>query len=155
QNVTMSVVNTTGRIDGLAPARITYKTADLSCLTVKGGGRGNTFTVEDTFKNPSFGLTILDTCNSGDNTFVHATTGRLVINGQNGPAGENTPSDIFPAGSLGRIQGEIDVTNSLSFTRLTVNGAADNFTHTVILTATSTLGQIFGLAPALITYLPN
>src|SRR5262249_54134051 len=51
QNVTMSVANGFGTIQGLAPGNITYHTPDVSRVSVSGHG---TFIVNDTFKNSSF-----------------------------------------------------------------------------------------------------
>src|SRR5262249_1022604 len=102
------------------------------------------------------GVTRIETGRGADNTTVHRTTGRLQIIGQSGLDGVLISSAPFPAGSLTGILGEIDVSNTDGFTRLNVNGAADNFPHTMTLTATATEGRIFGLAQhAMIFYVPN
>src|SRR5262249_4464046 len=144
-------------IHGLAPEDITYNAPDIRDLRVRAGSRGNTFTVEDTFTNArGLGVTRIETGLGSDNTVVHRTTGRLQVIGQNGLDGVLISSAPFPAGSLTGILGEIDVDNRDGFTRLNVNAAADNFPHTITLTATATEGRIFGLAQhAMIFYVPN
>jgi hypothetical protein len=146
----------TGRIRGLAPEEIQFEQSAVHFVQVDAGSGGNTFTIEDTFKNgTTSNTTRIDTGIGSDQVFVHRTTGRLELNGQSGLDGINISSAFFPGGSLQGIQGDITITNQFSRSRLTVNGAADAFDRTVTLAAGVTLGEIRGLAPGVIFYTPN
>jgi PKD domain len=89
RTVTMGVSNGFGTIDGLAPAQIRYKAADISSVTVNGGIHGN-YTVSDTIPDnflPGIAgaTTTLNSGSSGDHTVnVQRTTGSLQIDGQTG-----------------------------------------------------------------------
>jgi hypothetical protein len=156
QNVTMSVAGGFGKIVGLAPAEINYQVSSVGFMDVKAGSGGNTFTIEDTFRNgTTSNITRIDTGTGLDQVFVHRATGNLEIDGQNGGDLVNIGSALFPGGSLLGIQGNITITNQFSRTALFVNGAADAFPHTVTLAASGTLGEIRGLASGVIFYTPN
>src|SRR5262249_28227704 len=57
RNVTM----TDNHISGLTGDEISFEAGDTQFISVRAGSGGNTFDVEDTFKNGSFGLTSIDT----------------------------------------------------------------------------------------------
>jgi hypothetical protein len=135
---------TPAAVTGLAPAAINYVQADLSALTVNGGTGGNVFTVTNT---PDSILGVTTTLNSGagvDTVNVQNTTGSLAINGNNGR--DNVT--ISDAGSVQGIMGAVTVSNTLSFTALTVDDSADAAARMVTINA----GAITGLAPAAINY---
>jgi hypothetical protein len=139
-----AVVIDVNSITGLAPANITYVGANLSSLSVRGGGGpagGNTFTVVNTIAGI---LTTLASGPGNDTVRVQATTGDLNIFGQNG-------QDTVLIGSLGTVQninGNVLVTNANGFTDLTVDDRLDAVGRVVTFDG----GQIAGLAPALISY---
>jgi hypothetical protein len=143
QNVTMSRFGDFIEIDGLAADAILYKVNDVSSVDVKGGPHGNTFTVEDTFKNSSFGSTTIDSGTGFDIVQVHGSTGNLTINGQNGRDLVSLSTGNFPFGTAQHIHGNVTITNTFSFTNLSVNDASDTIGRTVVLSASPTAGQGF------------
>jgi hypothetical protein len=144
QNVDMAIsTDGFGVIDGLAPAQILYKVNDVSSVDVKGGPKGNTFTVENTFQNSSFGVTTIDSGTGFDIVRVHGSTGRLTINGQNGRDIVSLSTGSFPFGTAQHIHGDVFVTNTFSFTNLSVNDASDPVGRTVVLSASPTAGEGF------------
>jgi hypothetical protein len=156
QNVTMSVANGFGTIQGLAPGNITYHTPDVSRVSVSGHG---TFIVNDTFKNSSFDTTEIHTGGGNDLVKVDGTTGKLNISNL-GFAGVIIGGDID---TLNHIQGNINVSNAdPGRTQLIVHGQADNFDHLVTMDVipmpdAPSVGRISGLAQApfaLLTYDP-
>jgi Ca2+-binding RTX toxin-like protein len=157
RNVTLNVTAAGGgTIEGLTPDVVSFATTGINFVSIKGGRGGNTFTVEDTFRNgTTSNITQIDTGTGTDQVFVHRSTGNLEINGQSGGDIVNIGSDFFPGGSLQGILGNVTITNQFSRSILTVNGAADAFDRTVTLAASSTLGEIRGLAPGVIFYTPN
>jgi hypothetical protein len=143
------------RVRGLAPGEISYNVHDVSTATISAGGAGNTFVVEDFGRNPSGTLvTVLNTGTGGDLVRVEATRDALVINGQDGFDVVDIGSDSFPGGSMTGIVGNVLVTNTASFTSLSLNDAVDQVGRTVTLSATSTLGEVVGLSPGAIRYRP-
>jgi hypothetical protein len=150
ENVTMSVANGFGFIDGLAPQEITYKVSDVSSVAVIGGSHGSTFTVQDTFPSSAFRSTEIDPGLGTNTVNVLGTTGPLLIAGQGGHDTVNVGGDPSSPGTLTHIRGAIFVQNDGGpLTKLQVNARADNFNHSVTLQATNP-GEtsIFGLAQA-------
>jgi hypothetical protein len=157
QNVTLSVSNGFGFIHGLAPVDIDYDTAHVSEVIVRGSTHRNTWTVQDTFANPSFAGTVIETGAGGDTVNVLGTTGRLDVIGAGGFDTVNVGGDTSALRTLTHIHGQVNVLNfGGPRTRLNVNGSGDNFRHSVTLDATAFQGRIFGLAQAVpITYDPS
>lgn len=130
---------------GLAPATILFDPTELSALITNGGSGGNFFTVADTPGNP-----VTTTLNSGtgaDVVAVQGTTGPLTVNGQNGLDRVN----VGEMGTVGRLRGDLQVTNAGGFTALTVDDSGDAMMRTVSINS----GAITGLAPAAIRYDQN
>lgn len=140
-NVQMSVNTNTdvGIITGLAPGRITYRPRDLANLNVfvpnfAGGTglKGNTVTVNDTFKSNSLNATTTISEGFGDDTyFVRRTTGPLTING-------NAGNDSLTVGStsitLDAIQGTVLFRGGeLGQNPLTINDQGSTTPHTYTL----------------------
>jgi hypothetical protein len=146
QNVSMTIrTDGFGEIDGLAPATIFYNVPDTSSVDVKGGPQGNTFTVEDTFKNFGFQQTTIDSGTGFDIVQVHGSTGNLTINGQNSHDLVSLSTGNFPFGTAQHIHGNVTITNTLSFTNLSVNDASDPVGRNVVINASSLGGTISGL----------
>jgi hypothetical protein len=143
QNVTMSVANGFGTIHGLAPADITYKVSDVSEVIVHGSTHRNTWTVQDTFRNPSFADTLIETGSGGDTVNVLGTTGKLEVFGEGGFDTVNIGGDPSSAGTLTRIQGEVAVFNfGGARTKLNVNNSGDRSGRFITLTATQFQGEV-------------
>jgi hypothetical protein len=141
QNVTMSASG----IHGLAPQDIGYDARGIRSVSVFGGSHGNTWTVQDTFKNDVFGRTsggtFIETGGNSNRVNVLGTTGSLIITGQGG-------HDVVNVGShLTNINGEVDVFNSGGqLTQLNVDSRGDNIPHRVTLFANGVFGDLDGLA---------
>jgi hypothetical protein len=133
-------------LTGLAPAVINWVQRDIRFLTINGGRGGNTFTVTNTLSSTAQPppRTTLNTGVGSDRVFVRATTGDLVINGQDG-RDTVTMSD---AGSVQGVRGDVLVTNATNYTALTIDDLADPASHSATLAATS----LAGLAPAVIRW---
>jgi hypothetical protein len=145
-----------GTITGLAPGEIDFSQEHMNFVRIQGGRGGNTFNVEETFKNGrTSDITRIDTGFGTDRVFVHRTAGNLEINGQSGGDIVDISSAPFPGGSLLGILGNVTITNQFSRSMLIMNGAADAFNRTVTLAASATLGEIRNLAPGVIFYTPN
>jgi hypothetical protein len=145
----------TGFIEGLAPKPISFVQNAVSFVSVKGGGGGNTFSIDDTFKNNSFGLTVVDTGTSADFVRVHRTTGQLIVNGDNGQDVVTVGSNDFtPVSSLLTLQADINITNTGGFTKLLMNGNGDSVNGVFVLDAFagSNFGSIAGFSAGKITY---
>jgi acrosin len=132
-------------VTGLAPAAVNYTGSQLSSLSVKAGGGGNTLTVTGTSAP-----TTLDSGTGNDQVFVAATTAPLTINGQ---AGTDTVylGDTSVTGSTQSIQGlngAVTVTNGGGSTTLAASDSKD----TAVRTFTVTGSTITGLAPTTINY---
>jgi hypothetical protein len=118
-----------GTITGLAPATIQYADTDAYSVAIKTGTGGATVNALATTSVPV----------------------NLVGNGH----GTDTVN-VGKAGSLQAINGDLTVTNPLSFTTLNVDDSTDSTPRTVYLNtvtiASSAYGIISGLAPADIQY---
>ncbi|HEY2587130.1 MAG TPA: PKD domain-containing protein [Tepidisphaeraceae bacterium] len=120
-------------IEGLTPYDITFSTADVSSLVLKGGSGGNTFDVVNTIPNAA---NVIDT-GTGDNTvnvqFV-AGNAPLTINGQ---GGNDTVDVTFttnnPGGQAGysSIMAPIAVSNPTGTTDLVINTTAESVPQTI------------------------
>jgi Ca2+-binding RTX toxin-like protein len=136
-----------GIITGLGQAAVSY--TDLTGLVnVIGGDGGKTFTVKDTVATAT---TTLDTGAGVDKVTVLRTTGALNINGDN-----SRDQVIVGSGTVQTIAGQLTVSNTGSFTALTVNDASDPVSRNVGMGVDSEgFGFIVGLAPATIAYFFN
>jgi hypothetical protein len=137
-------------IEGLSQSLIIgYNGFEISSLTINAGSGGNTFNIDDTFKNGSTSsVTTLNTGVGADTVNVRGTTGELRINGQNGL--DTVTIGGFPTGTE-LIRGDVFVTNQASRTALNVSDfrAIPSPAHTVVLDHTGGLtgtGTVSGLA---------
>jgi hypothetical protein len=142
QNVTLSVANGLGTIHGtihgLAPQDITYLVREVSEVIVRGSAHRNTWTVFDTFANPTFNGTVIETGAGGDTVNVLGTTGRLDVIGAGGFDTVNVGGDSSALRTLTHIHGQVNVLNfGGPRTQLHVNASGDNFRHSVTLDATA------------------
>jgi N-acetylneuraminic acid mutarotase len=144
-----NVILTATSLTGLAPAPITFGSADLDSLTITVGNGNNIYTVVNT----QAGLANVTTLNTGggtDTVNVQATTGALTINAA------GLGSDVVNVGNAGSVQainGSITITDPPSIATINVDDSADGNARTVTLdTAGFAYGRITGLAPAAILY---
>jgi uncharacterized repeat protein (TIGR01451 family) len=151
-------------VTGLAPATISYTTADLHSLTVDGGTGGNTFTVTNTPANVFTAVTTTLNAGAGaDAVTVQATSG---FNGAtlniDGTAGSDTVT-LGNAGSVQGIAGTVNVENHFGFNRLVLDDSADATARVVTIATlgtnpadsqanTDAYGSVTGLAPAAVNY---
>src|SRR5262249_12584446 len=156
-------------IIGLTPndllSEISYIAGDVSLVQVNGGRGGNTFTIDNTFKNSQFDLTVVNSGTGADTVNIKTTTGTLAVNGQPGQDGVNHGPSGGSAFGTANIKGNVSLTNvgSRSFldvsdfsASLVFNGSG----HSVVLDHASVpggvnTGTISGLAPATISYVSN
>src|SRR5262249_5964075 len=108
-------------IFGLTADQVGFDPNDIQVLTIHAGSGGNTVDVQDTFKNASHGLTIVDTGNGTDLVNVLATTGQLILNGQNGFDTVNIGASAGGLFGMANINGEVDISNLGSRTALNVS----------------------------------
>jgi hypothetical protein len=154
---------------GLTPngilSEISYINGDLSLLQVNGGRGGNTFTINDTFKNSQFGLTVVNTGTGTDTVNIKATTGTLIVNGQSGQDAVNIGASAGNAFGTANIKGDVSITNvgsrsSLDVSDFSASVVFNGVGHSVVLDHASVpggvnTGTISGLAPATISYVSN
>ena len=120
----------------------------LPPLTIDGGSGGNTFIVNDT---TGYATTDLNTGPGNDTVDVYASgAAGLDIDGQGG-------SDAVTLGALAgvgmqNLSGEIDVTNSLGVTALTLDDSGETLGETASLSDDGTTGTVTGLSPATVQY---
>jgi hypothetical protein len=151
-----------GTLTGLAPSAIQWvptssATGGVTGLTVYGGSGGNTVNVQGTSNFNS--NTILSTGTGNDTVNVEATTGVLEISNPGGQdfvyVGSNGSA---LSGNVQGIHGEVLVFAD-GATALTVDDGADTTGHTATLSNSpffgTFLGQITGLAPAAIAWIPT
>jgi uncharacterized repeat protein (TIGR01451 family) len=149
-------------IDGLTPSPITFSTADVSSLVVKGGSGGNTFDVLDTIPNA---VNELDTGAGNDTVHVGfvAGGGPLTINGQ---AGQDMVDVVFttsnPGGQAGysNIQAPISVSNAGGPTSLVIDTTAEPAAQTItagggVVTVTSQVPNLSSPTSIAIRYAPS
>jgi hypothetical protein len=133
-----------GSITGMAPAAIHYQLSDTAGqIVVKGGpATGNIYTVAG---GASFQTIYLNAGAGADVINVLATSGILNIDG----GGNNTV--IIGNGSLGAINGPVNVSDTGGAAQLIVNDLSDPAGHTVSVYD----GSLSGLAPAAISWTPT
>src|SRR5262245_2054229 len=150
--ITLQNTGLKASISGATPAVITYVQNDLSTLTLNAGAHGNTFNVIDTPQAFAGAQTILNTGTGIDTVNVQGTIGALTVNGQNGRDTVNVGLN----GDMQSIKGNLNITNTFSFSAINLNDQADNTGRVVTLDANNNTGvaTITGLtAPtATITY---
>jgi Concanavalin A-like lectin/glucanases superfamily len=112
---------------------------ELRSLTINGGGGGNTFTVTGTHA----ASLVLNTGLGMDRTFVQASSGPVIINGQAG----RDDVGIGLAGSVRNIGGTLSVENTGSFTAVSVVNSADAIPRTAILYKSGAFHVLSGLTP--------
>jgi uncharacterized repeat protein (TIGR01451 family) len=153
---------TLGLIAGLAPANIVWIPAgstngDVTGLTVYGGSGGNTFTVTGT--SNFYGGTTLSTGTGYNTVNVEATTGLLDISNPGGQDQVYVGSNGSAlGGTVQAINGEVAVYGA-GATVLIVDDGGDTTGRTATLSNApyygSFLGEITGLAPAPIAWIPT
>src|SRR5262249_40595099 len=122
-------------------------------------------TIDNTFKNSQFGLTVVNSGTGTDTVNIKATTGTLIVNGQTGQDRVNIGASGGSAFGTANIQGNVSITNVGSRSFLDVGDFSANVVfngsgHSVVLDHASVpggvnTGTISGLAPAAITYVTN
>jgi hypothetical protein len=138
QTARLANTGPSGSVTGLAPAQITYTSADISSMTVHGGSGGNTFTVNGTVSNAAFPGTVTNLykgvghLNTVD---VKATNAGSVLNiFGNGPA--RSLDDItLGAGIMGVVN--IDELHG-GLTNLTLDLSTDGLSHNFVLSSDGT-----------------
>jgi hypothetical protein len=151
-----------GQITGLAPAAIAWiptssATGGVTGLTVYGGSGGNTFTVTGTSNFST--ATTLSTGTGNDTVNVEGTTGILYVSN---PGGQDAvwvgSNGSALSGNVQGIQGKVLVFGA-GATALTVDDGGDSTGRTAALSNApffgTFLGQITGLAPAAIAWIPT
>jgi hypothetical protein len=146
-------------------SEISYINGDLSLLQVNGGRGGNTFTINNTFKNSQSDLTVVNTGTGADTVNIKATTGTLVVNGQSGQDRVNIGASAGAAFGTADIKGNVSISNVGSRSFLDVSDSSANIVfngvgHSVVLDHASVsggpnTGTISGLAQATISYVSN
>jgi hypothetical protein len=151
RTITLATSGPVGTITGVAPAKIAYFQADISTMSVTGGSGGNTFNVADTYRSGAavVGMT-LNTGAGADTVNVQRTTVPLTINGQSGRDTVNVGLN----GSMQAINGDLTVTNTSSFTNLSLFDQANGAGHPSIAMDAPSQGQgiIVGLARGAVHY---
>jgi hypothetical protein len=142
-----------GGITGLAAgglAAIRYQQDYLRELDVLGGGGGNVFQVNDTPSNGSGLATLLSAGGGSDTVNVAATTGALLVEGAGGLDTVNVGGG---ANGVQRVRGALTVQNSPGFYSLNLYDCyPDPAARSVDLNLAGALGEVSGLAPAVISF---
>jgi hypothetical protein len=137
--------NLYGIITGLAPATISYKLADTaSPVSITGGSGADTFTVAE---GPASQTINLNTGPGNDTVNVLNTLGGLNLDG----GGGHDTVYVGSAGSTAFIQGPVHVADTGGVASLSVDDDLDANNDTVTLGA----GQLTGLSPAAISWVPT
>jgi hypothetical protein len=90
-NVGRNVTMNNATLSGLAPANINYVNADVTSITVNGGGGGNTFTVNSTIGGFGLGRTTTINAGSGNDAFINNGLALPnAVNNFNGQGGNDT-----------------------------------------------------------------
>jgi hypothetical protein len=151
-----------GTLTGIAPGIINYDAIDMEDpITILAGSGGNTVVVNNT-PNKLVGLLGGNTINFSTGTGTDQVTVKAVgpgttlnLNGQNG-------SDSVTVGNNGNVQGilgTVNISNTVSYTNLTVDDSANPAQRIVTLgvfnVGASPVGNIVGLAPGVINFVAS
>lgn len=134
-----------GTITGLGTGKVTYRPSDIANLNVfipnfagNSGLKGNTVTIDDTFKSSSLNATTTISEGFGNDVYnIHKTTGLLTINANVGDDSFNIGSVINNTGAkantLDTIQGRVLVSGDAGKNSLTINDQGSTTPHTYTL----------------------
>ena len=157
QTGTLTDNGTTGAVNGLSPALITYTDAGISGLTIDQSSAGaNTFMVNGTLVDASITNTST-TLNKGSGSHnvvdVFATTLGSVLSLTG--TGTSDTVNLGQNGSVASLKGTVNINEATASTKVVVNLSNDVLAHTLDLSSngtTSTLHDQLGNLPADITY---